>query len=207
MTQQQKAYPLSKHHLFIICGMVILAGILVISSCSNDYTPKPRGYFRIALPEKKYILLDSVYPYTFEYPAYARITNDALSPEEKNWINIEMPVFHGRIHISYKTLLNKSNLVQFTEDTRTLAMKHMSKASGIRQIAISDPARKMYGLVYEINGMGAASPYQFYLTDSTNHFIRGSLYFDAVPNNDSLAPVIEYVKSDIRHLFETINWK
>ena len=83
----------------------------------------------------------------------------------------------------------------------------MQKSSGIRNIAISDPARKMYGLAYQIKGMGAASPYQFYLTDSTSHFMRGSLYFDAVPNNDSLAPVIEFVEKDIQHLFETIRWK
>ncbi len=153
------------------------------------------------------MLLDSVYPYQFEYPSYAIITNDPISPQEKNWINIEMPVFHGRIHISYKPLSDKNSLVRFTEDSRTLAFKHMSKASGIRQIAISDPKRRVYGLVYEINGMGAASPYQFYLTDSTRHFMRGSLYFDVIPNNDSLAPVIDCVKTDIQHLFETINWK
>ena len=191
----------------VILLIVIMAGIISVSSCNNEYTPKPRGYFRIAVPEKKYILLDSIYPYSFEYPAYARITNDPLSPEEKNWINIEMPVFHGRIHISYKPLTDKNSLVQFTEDTRTLALKHMAKSSGIRQIAIADPNRKMYGLVYEINGMGAASPYQFYLTDSTTHWLRGSLYFDAIPNNDSLAPVIDFVKTDIQHLFETIRWK
>ena len=199
-----KFYRSSTVIILLLIGMI---GILVAPSCSNDFTPKPRGYFRIALPEKKYILLDSVYPYKFEYPAYARITNDPLSPLEKNWINIEMPVFHGRIHISYKSLVDKNLLVKYTEDTRTLALKHMAKASGIRNIAINDPARKMYGLVYEINGMGAASPYQFYLTDSTRHFLRGSLYFDVVPNNDSLAPVIDFVKSDIQHLFETINWK
>ncbi len=199
-----KRYKLSAVVILLLTGII---GILVTPSCSNDFTPKPRGYFRIALPEKKYILLDSVYPYKFEYPAYARITNDPLSPLEKNWINIEMPVFHGRIHISYKPLTDNNLLVKYTEDTRTLALKHMAKASGIRNIAINDPGRKMYGLVYEINGMGAASPYQFYLTDSTRHFLRGSLYFDAIPNNDSLAPVIDYVKSDIQHLFETINWK
>lgn len=191
----------------VILFLTAMAGILVTPSCNSDYTPKPRGYFRIALPEKKYTLLDSVYPYKFEYPAYARITNDPLSPREKNWINIEMPVFHGRIHISYKPISNKNSLIQFTEDTRALALKHMVKASGIRQIAIDDPSRKMFGLVYEINGLGAASPYQFYLTDSVSHFMRGSLYFDVIPNNDSLAPVIDFVKSDIQHMFETIKWK
>jgi len=187
--------------------LVISIGILALSSCNNEYTPKPRGYFRIALPETRYTVLDSIYPYSFEYPAYARLTNDPLSPQEKNWINIEMPVFHGRIHISYKPLTDKKSLVQFTEDTRTLALKHMSKSSGIRQKAIADPDRKLYGIVYEINGMGAASPYQFYLTDSTTHWLRGSLYFDAIPNNDSLAPVIDFVKTDIQHLFETFRWK
>ncbi len=193
--------------IFLLVLTAIAGTVFTFPSCSNDYTPKPRGYFRIALPEKKYMLLDSVYPYQFEYPSYAVITNDPISPQEKNWINIEMPVFHGRIHISYKPLSDKNSLVRFTEDSRTLAFKHMSKASGIRQIAISDPKRRVYGLVYEINGMGAASPYQFYLTDSTRHFMRGSLYFDVIPNNDSLAPVIDCVKTDIQHLFETINWK
>ncbi len=193
--------------IFLLMLTAIAGTVFTFPSCSNDYTPKPRGYFRIALPEKKYILLDSVYPFRFEYPSYAVITNDPISPQEKNWINIEMPVFHGRIHISYKPLTDKNSLVRFTEDSRTLALKHMSKASGIRQIAINDPKRRVYGLVYEINGMGAASPYQFYLTDSTRHFMRGSLYFDVIPNNDSLAPVIDCVKSDIQHLFETINWK
>ncbi|MEI6060975.1 MAG: gliding motility lipoprotein GldD [Bacteroidota bacterium] len=194
---------------FIPVSLLLLINLsaFLLPSCNSDYTPKPRGYFRIALPEKKYNLLDSIYPYAFEYPAYAKITNDPLSPKEVNWINVEMPVFHGRIHISYKILTDNKSLVSFTEDSRTLALKHMAKASGIRQIAINDPKRRVFGLVYEINGMGAASPYQFYLTDSTRNFLRGSLYFDAIPNNDSLAPVIDYVRTDIQHMFETFNWK
>jgi len=190
--------------ILFFCLLVIALGL---ASCNNDFTPKPRGYFRIALPSRNYQLLDSIYPYKFEFPAYAHITNDPNSPQEKNWINIEMPVFHGRIHISYKSLTDQGKLTTYTEDTRTLAMKHMTKASGIKQIAINDPKRRVYGIVYEINGLGAASPYQFYLTDSTKHFVRGSLYFDVVPNNDSLSPVIDFVKSDIQHIFETINWK
>jgi gliding motility-associated lipoprotein GldD len=193
--------------LLLLAGVVLTSILLTFSACNNEYTPKPRGYFRIALPERKYQILDSVYPYRFEYPAYGTITNDPLSPKEQNWINIEMPVFRGRMHITYKPITEKNSLHEYTEDARTLALKHMQKSTGIRQIAISDPSRKLYGLVYEINGLGAASPYQFYLTDSTRHFLRGSLYFDAIPNNDSLAPVIDFVKSDIQHLFETFNWK
>lgn len=200
-------FPLRLNPVFFLM-MIVISGLLPgVSSCNNEYTPKPRGYFRIALPERKYLALDSIYPYRFEYPAYATITNDPLSPEEQNWINLEMPVFKGRMHITYKPVTKENSLSEYTEDARTLALKHMQKSTGIRQIAISDPSRKLYGLVYEINGMGAASPYQFYLTDSSRHFLRGSLYFDAIPNNDSLAPVIDFVKTDIQHFFETFNWK
>ena len=184
-----------------------LSSTTLIISCNNNYTPKPRGYFRIALPERKYNLLDSVFPYTFDYPSYAHITNDPLSPKELNWINIEMPAFRGRIHISYKSIVKNTDLTTYTEDSRSLALKHMAKASGIEQIAISNPAHHVYGLVYQIKGLGAASPYQFYLTDSIKHFVRGSLYFDVVPNNDSLAPVIDFVQKDIQHLIETTRWK
>lgn len=193
---------------YIFQAIIISTFLLsFLPSCNSDYTPKPRAYFRIALPEKHYTVLDSTLPYIFEYPTYAHITNDPLSPQETTWINLEMPVFKGRIHISYKPLTDKKSLNEYAEDSRTLAFKHISKASGIEQIAISDPNRKVYGLVYEIKGMGAASPYQFYLTDSTKNFIRGSLYFDVSPNNDSLAPVITFVQKDIQHIIETLKWK
>ncbi len=191
----------------IILLVGIAAILILMAACNSDYTPKPKGYFRIALPEKHYMLLDSTLPYSFEYPTYARITNDPLSPEETTWINLEMSVLKGRIHISHKPLPDKKSLIQYTEDSRTLAYKHIAKASAIDQIAINDPARKVYGLVYEIKGMGAASPYQFYLTDSTNHFLRGSLYFDVSPNNDSLSPVITFVQKDIQRIIETLKWK
>lgn len=191
----------------IILLVGIAAILILMAACNSDYTPKPKGYFRIALPEKHYMLLDSTLPYSFEYPTYARITNDPLSPEETTWINLEMSVLKGRIHISHKPLPDKKSLIQYTEDSRTLAYKHIAKASSIDQIAINDPARKVYGLVYEIKGMGAASPYQFYLTDSTNHFLRGSLYFDVSPNNDSLSPVITFVQKDIQRIIETLKWK
>ncbi|HOW30107.1 MAG TPA: hypothetical protein PLP88_00940, partial [Bacteroidales bacterium] len=76
--------------------LLLFAIALLPAACSDDYTPKPRGYFRIALPERQYIKLDSIYPYTFEYPAYAMITRDELSPGQTNWINIDYPQFKGR---------------------------------------------------------------------------------------------------------------
>ncbi len=185
--------------------LLLFAIALLPAACSDDYTPKPRGYFRIALPERQYIKLDSIYPYTFEYPAYAMITRDELSPGQTNWINIDYPQFKGRIHISYRAVEN--NLHNLTEDSRMLALKHIPKSSGIMQKEVLDPDNQVYGLCYDIQGVGAASPYQFYLTDSTRNFLRGALYFTTAPNNDSLAPVIDFVKQDINHLIETFRWK
>ena len=107
--------------------------------------------------------------------------------------------------MSYMRL--EGNLTKHIEDSHSMAMSHIPHASGIRQIMIKDPARKVYGLCYDIRGSGAASPYQFYLTDSTSHFLRGALYFNISPNNDSLAPVIDFIEKDIQHLIETIRWK
>jgi gliding motility-associated lipoprotein GldD len=99
------------------------------------------------------------------------------------------------------------DLSKYTEDAHSLVMKHIPKASSIEEIRIDNPQSNVHGLVYNIEGTGAASPYQFYITDSTNHFLRGALYFNTLPNNDSLAPVIEFIKGDIMHLLETARWK
>ena len=88
-----------------------------------------------------------------------------------------------------------------------MVMKHIPKASSIENKIYENPEKRIYGLTYTIAGVDAASPYQFYLTDSTKHFIRGALYFNTIPNNDSLAPVIEFLKEDINHLIETFEWK
>jgi gliding motility-associated lipoprotein GldD len=185
--------------------MLIILMILLLVSCGQSYTPKPVGYPRIDLPRKSYRILDSIYPYSFEVPVYSHISPDLLSPGERNWINIDFPAYRGRIHLSYMRLHN--DLAPHIEDSRAMAMTHMPKATGIRQILIKDPSRKVYGLCYDIRGSGAASPYQFYLTDSVQHFMRGALYFSVTPNNDSLAPVIDFVEKDIQRLIETLHWK
>ncbi len=180
-----------------------IAGL--ITACENHYTPKPRGYFRIDLPQKKYRLLDSVFPYTFEYPVYSKITGDPYFPNEKYWINIEFPRFKATLHISYKNV--NHNLKTYLEDAHTLVSKHIPKASAINDSIIINRKKHIFGLAYDIEGTGAASPYQFFLTDSTSKFLRGALYFNVSPNNDSLSPVINFLKKDIKHLIGTFNWK
>lgn len=187
----------------IIIQLLLL--IFLFSACNETYTPKPRGYFRIDLPEHEYVAFDTTFPYAFEYPVYARISPDPFTPEEPYWLNIDFPEYKGRIHISYKVI--DGNLVEYLEDSRQFVMKHIPKASAINDSLILDRDRKLYGLVYYIDGMGAASPCQFFVTDSTRNFVRGALYFDVVPNNDSLAPVIDFLKEDIDHLLSTFTWK
>jgi len=184
---------------------LIILCLIVLAACKNDYYPKPKGYFRIDLPEKEYIKFDSSFPYSFEYPVYAKVLPDNHPQAEKYWINITYPQFNGTLYLSYKSI--DKNLNKYLEDTRTMVMKHIPKASSIENQQYQNDISKVYGLTYTILGVGAASPYQFYLTDSTDHFVRGALYFSTVPNNDSLAPVIEFLKDDINHLIETFEWK
>jgi len=119
-------------------------------------------------------------------------------------MNLDFPEFKGTLYLSYKQVNN--NLTQFTEDSRNLSMKHITRASGIEELPVFIPTKKIYGTYYSVKG-SAASPLQFYLTDSSKHFIRGALYFYASPQPDSIAPVLDFISRDIDHLIETFNWK
>jgi len=178
---------------------------LMVLSCQQNQTPKPRGYFRIALPERQYVPFDSTFPYRFERPVYTTITPDTYAPDQPYWINLTFPRFKATLYISYKPI--NGNLSTYLEDSYAMVIKHIPKADAINTHQVVDPQRKVYGLIYELEGNGAASPYQFFLTDSTTNFLRGSLYFNTVPNNDSLEPVIRFIEKDIEHLIQTLHWK
>lgn len=181
---------------------------MLLFSCDNDddkiYSPKPRGFFRIDFPEKKYRLFDTSCSYRFEIPIYATIGSDKHKNAEPCWYNIEFPKFGATIHLSYKSINN--NLNTFVEDSRNFAVRHQIKATGLDESVVIRDSAKVYGLVYDITG-NTASSVQFYLTDSTHHFLRGALYFNTVPNIDSLKMVIDFIREDIIHLVKTCNWK
>lgn len=187
-------------------SLLALLLLMMVTACGdNNPQPKPRGYFRIDLPEKQYVTLDTMARYSFEYPVYATITPDYYSPDEHDWVNVVFPAFKGTIHLSYKHV--HGNLSRYVEDAHKMIVKHIEKASGIRDSLIIDERRDVYGLLYFLDGEGVASPLQFYVTDSTQHFMRGSLYFNTYPNNDSLQPVIDFITEDVRHLITTLEWK
>ena len=178
--------------------------IILAASCGPAPTPKPRAFFRIDLPEKEYNHFNIGYPYSFEYPVYAEINKDLSPLAEPWWLNIDIPQFRARIHISYKQI--NDNLAEYLDDTHKLLHKHIPKATGIREDMVINDERQVYGVIYHIRGLGVASTCQFYVTDSTRHFLRGALYFNVIPNNDSLAPVIDFLKADIDHLVSTLEW-
>lgn len=187
-----------------ILYIVAILTLFTVGACKQKYTPKPYGYFRIDFPEKKYQLSDLNYPFQFEYPTYAKLVPDTLYDAEPYWLNISIPEFKSKIHLSYKPVNN--NLAKLTEDSRELAYKHSIKASAINEKRYLNPDKKVYGIIYEIKG-NAASSLQFHLTDSTKNFIRGSFYISEIPNYDSLRPVIGFIDEDIYHLIETFRWE
>lgn len=179
--------------------------MLLLISCGKDATPKPRGFFRISIPEHQFVKLDSnKYPFTFEYADYSIVRN-AKSPDHPYWCYIDYPKFKARIYITYNKI--DGNINQMLEDAHELAYKHISVANDIRQDLIIEPQKKVYGLVYEIKGAKVASPINFFLTDSINNFVRGSLYFNMKPQNDSIAPVIEGISKDLKHIIRTFEWE
>ena len=194
-----------------LIAVISLSFSLVYFSCNSGYHPEiqKRGYFRINLPEKKYRQFDQPgYPYTFEYPVYASIVKDTTFFDVKAdpwWINIDFPGFGGRIYISYKEV-GKNKLDSLVNDAFEMSYKqHTYKASSIEPTEIHTP-NHVHGIYFTLAG-NTATANQFFLTDSTKHFLRGALYFDATPNEDSLSIVNSFLKKDLVHLINTLKWK
>ncbi len=187
--------------------VIAIATLTVTASCNSKRTaPKPRGYYRIEMPAAhSYVSapLDG-YPYSFEVSEYARVSAATEPGSEPYWINISYPAYNAKIHISYKHI--RGNLAKFVEDAYLMTYKHTIKADAIAAQQFESEDGRTFGLLYEISG-NAASNVQFYITDSTRHFLRGALYFNTHPNADSLRPVIEYITEDIRHIMLSTQWK
>lgn len=178
--------------------------ICLFSACNEVYTPKPKGYFRIDLPENTYQNYNDECPFSFQFSTHAIVKPDKNPKAEPYWINIDYPKLKARIHISYKNLNN--NLNNFSEESRTLVYKHTVRANDIRENLIEIDSNRVYGMYYDLQG-DAASFIQFHLTDSNKHFLRASLYFNSRPNRDSLQPVLDFIQKDIQRFIETTKWK
>jgi gliding motility-associated lipoprotein GldD len=180
-----------------------------IYSCGEISVPKPKGYFRIDLPVKSYTRFDETngkigLPFSFEYPTYGNLSFDNET-EKPGWFNIEFPAHKAKIYLTYKDV--KNDFAGLMEQTYKMNVKnHISKADAINEKEFNNTSDKVYGVLYDLKG-NTASSVQFYITDSVSHYLRGSLYFSAEPDADSLAPVINFFREDIIHLIETLKWE
>ncbi|MFO0415384.1 MAG: hypothetical protein ACK50E_06995 [Bacteroidota bacterium] len=178
-------------------------------ACNSDPIPRPKGYFRIDLPQKSYQSFNRPdYPYSFEYPSYAQVVKDSTffddMPENPYWINLSFPQFDAQIHISYKAINSPAAFQKLVDDAFSLTGKHSIKANAIDELPIQG-ADNAKGFLFDVGG-NAATGKQFYLTDSTKNFIRGALYFNATPNYDSIKPVEDFLYRDIEHFIKTFRW-
>jgi gliding motility-associated lipoprotein GldD len=208
--------------LFVI---MFLATVLV--SCNDPYTTKPKGYFKIEFPEHKYQSFSKPgFPYRFEYPVYASIVQDSTffedQPENPFWINVDFPQFHGKIYISYVEIGGKSRFKvrnakgQYVDSigvntferllgsSYSLTYKHTVKATAIDDSLFTTP-KGVRGIYFKIRG-NAATASQFLVSDSVKNFLRGAIYFDAAPNEDSLGIVSRFVQQDMKHMINTLTW-
>lgn len=208
----------------IACYVVVIS--IFLGACHEKYAPKPRGYFKVGLPAKSYVLFDEKnYPYAFEYPQYATIVKDssyfAESPQNPYWVNIFFPTFNATIYISYIKIgtssiykmkkngvyhdsLGVNSLKELLFKSYALAYKHTYKANDIEDSVFTLPQGR--GTFFKIGGE-TATKYQFFVTDSSKNYLRGVLYFDTTPNEDSLNIVNDFIQQDMLHLIKTIRWK
>ncbi|MGB3849544.1 MAG: gliding motility lipoprotein GldD [Tunicatimonas sp.] len=186
--------------------LITLGVLLTLAACTSDYVPKPNGFNRIDLPAHAYVSLPDTFPYHFEYARQAKLYPDTSYNAEPYWLNIYYPDYAANIQLTYKAVNNnRQRLETLLEDAYQLTANHQIKASSINEAVVGTPSGKR-ALVAELTGE-VPSQFQFYITDSTDHFLRGALYFRTATANDSLAPVIEYIKADMIHLLNTLEWQ
>ena len=186
-------------------GGVALLFLVLVGACGETYLPKPMGYNRIDLPEREFEALEMNLPYTFQHSTHVQVEPDSFNMAEKNWINLHYTSLGARIHLTYKPITGgRQTLKSYLDDALTLTFKHQIKAYGIDESVVRTPAGYT-GLVSELSGE-VPTQFQFFVTDSTAHFLRGALYFQTAVKNDSLAPVIEYIKTDMMHLINSVEF-
>lgn len=207
---------------------IVFLLLLFLFSCNSDYTSRKTGYFKIDFPKKEYTTFnDPSYPYSFEYPVYATIAKDSsyfnVGVKNPYWINIVFPTFHGTIFISYKNIggtsvykvknpdgsyrdsIGHNDFDKLVNDAFNLTYKNDIKAYSISDSVMHTP-NDITGIFFSLSG-NVATAKQFFLTDTLHHFLRGALYFDATPNEDSLKPVYSFLQEDMKHLINTLQWK
>lgn len=185
--------------------------LVIFISCKEEYTPKPNGYFQLDLPEHAYQRYENKdCPCVFDIPVYASVEQESHffdeTPEHPCWLNINFPSLNATIYLSYKDVSSRERFEKVIEDGYKMTFKHSQKADFIDEQLIEIPQHQVFGYQFDVGG-DAASSTQFFLTDSLKHYVRGALYFKSTPNIDSVLPALEFLKMDMNHLIESLQWK
>ena len=196
-----------ERHLLVV--VVFLMGLCVtVASCRHRDvpTPKPVGYFRIDLPERQYQHTDTTLPFTFEQSDQAvlsiRNQKDGIC-----WIDMSYPELNAAFKLTCIPVPKADSLRNLMIREEKMVKFHYQKADDVEFSVIRDPEARLWGRFYDIEGKEVATPLIFWMTDSTHYFLRGTLYFNFTPNNDSLQPVIDYLREDFMQFTNTFKWK
>jgi len=185
-----------KKQIAISMFSVVLFAFL---SCKDDVLPKPSSYLRLDYPEAKYVHFENNCPFAFD------MNSEAIVKGEKDCgFTLSYPKMKATIYLTYKPVNN--NIANLLRDAQKLTYEHVIKADNILEQPYLNPAKKVYGMFYQVDG-NAATNSQFYVTDSVKNFVTGSVYFYAKPNFDSIMPAASYVRNDMQRLMETLKWK
>jgi len=179
--------------------------VLVCFACETNWLPKPPGYNRIDLPRHEYNRLEEGYPYQFDFSTQSQVEADSFNLSENEWINLNYKKLGAKVHLTYKKIDQNTDFKALSNDAFNLTAKHQIKAYGIEEVVLLTP-NGYSAVVAELTGE-VPTQFQFFVTDSTSHFLRGALYFNTALKNDSLAPIIEYIKIDLAHLINTVNFE
>lgn len=182
-----------------------LSGLLLLLGwgCS-DYTPKPKGFYHITLPEATYAEQESFSGFSFEVSDQV-VTENLRDSAQIEWFDLDYPSLNARIHCTYLPV-TPENFSRMEEESRNFVYFHIRKAGAFREQTFENIPERVYGSLYEING-NVISPVQFVLTDSVSAIFRGALYFREIPDQDSIVPVLNYINQDIQLLIESFRWK
>lgn len=187
-----------------ICLALISCG--TVTEEENTSMPRPKGFPALEIPGHYYKSVEKGHPFTFELSRFAVVKKDSFALAEPHWLYIYYPRWDAFIQLTYKSVGgDRKRVDKMIRDSYVLASKHQMKANRIEDaILTTRDGRK--ATVIELDGE-VATPFQFFTTDSTTHFLRGAVYLNTAMKNDSLAPVIRYLKDDAIHLIQTLRWK
>ena len=176
--------------------------IVTLFGCDDAVLPKPKGMLSLNYESASYekVAADCDFSFSKNKSSFLK---KAFKKQQCGYV-LSYPKLNATIYLTHRKI--NDDLRDLLKDAQNLTQEHVVKADEIIPKSFEDPENKLYGMFYEVLG-DAASQSQFYVTDSINNFLLGSLYFNVKPNYDSIYPAAVYLQKDMRHLMETTRWE